>query len=400
MRSPVIITHADPCRQHHVLTRRVCVYLWHFMRRTCGRCIVFARTQTRMKSLFRRVIVALSLSIIFLSGIKRIFLSESLFPFPKVSGQQVSVNCPRVKTVSAWPIVEESGSCGCRGRVTIITAYFNIGAKSKHSNKDFRSWNSNFFGIPDNMVIFTDDTTSGLIVRERSKSLGCTIVFIENLFETKLGNSVDWTVQHDLDAEKVYHSPEAYIIWNQKSIWVAEVASRNPYASTHFFWADSGQFRDKIFLNAYLSPAENWISSYGFIPTCKMVFLAIQKFELRELTVDERGRSFPLDSLLVRLGGGNFGGDRCAVLKWRDVFLKEFAWYMKNGVFVGKDQPIYGSACITHRDMCFIVDGSKVKQSNDIWFAMQPVLHGVTHPVPQYVLPPNKHVASGHPSWR
>lgn len=283
----------------------------------------------------------------------------------------------------------ELTALGCVSPVTLVTAYFDIGTKSKHSGQHFMTWNSRFFNLPDNIVVITDAQTVSDIVSARASSAGCTIIMVQNIFETSLGESIDWNFQHARDPEKIHHSAELYIIWNQKSLWLSEVATANPYHSSHFFWADSGQFRDDAFLAEFVSPGEKWVTSYAFIPSCKIVLLAVEKFQDEELLLDAHGQSLPLDPLLVRLGGGNFGGDSCAVLKWRDLFLEQLSWYIQNDAFVGKDQPIYGSVCLIHRSMCYIVDGSQVNEIKDIWFALQPILHGVTNPVPEYQLPEN-----------
>ena len=129
------------------------------------------------------------------------------------------------------------------------------------------------------------------------------------------------------------------------------------------------------------------IQAHDFIPSCRILVLAIEHFTESELRLDNEGHAQPLSALHVRLGGGNFGGDLCAVKKWKNLFLEQLDWYMLNGAFIGKDQPMYGSICIEHQEMCFIVDGPLVRETKDVWFAMQPVLHGVTVPVPQYKIP-------------
>lgn len=288
------------------------------------------------------------------------------------------------------PTAADFTDLGCSSSVTLVTAYFDIGLKSKHSSQNFLIWNTRFFLLPDNIVVFTDVQTARNIVSLRSSSAGCTIIMVQNILETPLGEAVDWDFQHAHDPEKSHHSIELYIIWNQKSLWVSEVANANPFHSSHFFWADSGQFRDDAFLAEFVSSGEKWVTSHDFIPSCKIIFLAVEKFQDEELRLDARGQISPLDPSLVRLGGGNFGGDSCAVRKWRDLFLEQLNWYIQNGAFVGKDQPIYGSVCLTHRHICYIVDGSRVKETNDIWFGLQPILHGVTSPIPEYHLPSNR----------
>lgn len=275
--------------------------------------------------------------------------------------------------------------CSCASKVSVITAYFDIGENSKHSAESFLKWNELFFQLADNMVIFTDEKSAPDIARLRSATQGCTIMVLQNLYQLDIADQVDWEAQFRQDPEG-QHSTALYIIWNQKSFWLDETSHSNPFSSTHFFWADSGQFRDRSFLDAHMSFRDRWVTHVDFIPSCTMAFLAVEKFLDSELVT--RGgahRSRPLNSMLVRLGGGNFGGDSCAINRWTPKFHEELLWYIDQGAFVGKDQPIYGSICIDNEDLCFVVDGDKVTEISDIWFAMQPVLHGVTKPVPQYI---------------
>lgn len=274
----------------------------------------------------------------------------------------------------------------CDAAETIVTAYYDIGHLSKHEGSSFEVWNSRFFALLDNMVIFTETSSVNNILKVRKESTGCTLLVLQPLKKTESSRITDWHLQHDKDPEKTRHSTELYIIWNQKAFWLELVAHLNPFKSQHFFWADSGQFRDTDFLDKYVSSSETWIKSPSFLPPCKMVFLSIEKFKTTELATTDDGQTAPLDSQLIRLGGGNFGGDNCAVSRFAALFRGQLHRYLEKHMFVGKDQPVYGSVCTSHLDACFIVDAKKVKEINDEWFALQPVLHGVTAPVPEYVL--------------
>ena len=274
----------------------------------------------------------------------------------------------------------------CDAAETIVTAYYDIGNLSKHESSSFKGWNSRLFALSDNMVIFTEASSVNNILKVREESTGCTLLGLQSLNNTESSRITDWHLQHNKDPEKKRHSTELYIIWIQKAFWLELVARLNPFKSQHFFWADSGQFRDKAFLDRYVSSAETWIKSPSFLPPCKMVFLSLEKFETIELATIDDGQTAPLDSQLIRLGGGNFGGDNCAVFRFAVLFRRQIHRYLEKHMFVGKDQPIYGSVCTSYLDACFIVDAKKVKEINDEWFALQPVLHGVTVPVPEYVL--------------
>lgn len=277
----------------------------------------------------------------------------------------------------------------CQSSVTITTAYYNLLESSKYSAVEYSDWNQRFFRLADNMVIFTDANTLKDIHSLRRLAKGCTLIVLQNLNETKASMLTDWERQYAIDHEK-HHSPALYIIWAQKAFWLASVARVNPFRSSYFFWADAGQFRDDRFQRRYLSnPWTKWVRYTNFIPRNRVAFLSIEPFTEDELQLHTDGFGPILSSALVRLGGGNFGGDARAVSLFAHLYSSEFHRYLQAGAFVGKDQPIFGSICITYSTACYIVDSRKVKKIADPWFAMQPVLHGVSKPVPGYILHPS-----------
>ena len=306
-----------------------------------------------------------------------------------LAGEYSSENskCQRLHVVPTLRVgITPPNACSCADRHTIVTAFFR--AKFiKHTSLEYETWNRRFLSLPDDMVIFTDSASVSSIRKARSKSPGCTIIVKTSLRNTELSSLVDWSSQHAKDPEKRIHTPDLYIIWNHKSLWLADVAELNPYQSSHFFWADSGQFRDEAFINNFMTEGEKWVRNTDFLPNCTIVFISIKDFQESELFLNRRGNSQPLDSSLIRLGGGNFGGDRCALRRWKTLFIEKLKEYVASELFAGKDQPIYGSICIEHRDLCFLIEAQKVLETKDVWFAMQPVLHGSTKVVPEYVLP-------------
>ena len=274
----------------------------------------------------------------------------------------------------------------CTSEFTVVTAYYEIGDRSKYKPGAYVERNSRFFDLNDNMIIYTDSKSVASIAQARQNKKGCTIIVIQPVQESEIYGLVDWNYEHERDPKKDVHSIELYIIWNQKTLWLEQVANVNPYRSSHFFWADSGQFRDKKFIDTYVASDENWVKSADYLPTCKMLLLGIENFMRNELSYDDDHSTTPLTPDKVRLGGGNLGGDSCAVRKFAYLFRSELRHYLKKNYFIGKDQPIYGSICTTWRDACFIVDAHNVPESTNPWFALQPVLHGVTRHVPQYTL--------------
>ena len=274
----------------------------------------------------------------------------------------------------------------CTSSSTILSAYYPLGSRSKHDETNFNEWNSRFFSLNDNMIIVTDTSGEERITSAREQSEGCTLVILDELNNAELFKMTDWKLQHDKDPEAAIHSNELYIVWNQKILWLEMSVEHNPFQSAYFFWADSGQFRDSRFLKSYIAPKEKWITAPGNIPGCKVIFLSIEKFEPHELVQSTSGMTPPLNSTLVRLGGGNFGGDACSILSFAPLFRETMLRYLELNRFIGKDQPLYSSTCASWPSVCFLIDAQKVSEIDDPWFALQPVLHGTTWPIPEYKL--------------
>ena len=254
-----------------------------------------------------------------------------------------------------------------------MTAYYDLKSASKHGSTSYSSWNSKYFRLPDAMVVFTDSASLHDVQNARSASNGCTAIIVRELEATHTAKLLDWEEQINEDPEGKLHSYALYIIWNQKSDWLLEAASTNYFNSTHFFWTDSGQFRDDNFLGR-LGENEKWVKCLDF-PAHRIVLLSIEPFDECELRLDNQGRAAFITPLKFRLGGGNFGGDAEAIRVWRKLYYKKLLEYHNEGIFVGKDQPIMGSVCLENSDLCTIVDGRQIEKVKDIWFAMQVVLH-------------------------
>jgi hypothetical protein len=105
------------------------------------------------------------------------------------------------------------------------------------------------------------------------------------------------------------------------------------------------------------------------------LLLSIEPFNACELETDSRGRAAFLSSLNHRIGGGNFGGDADAIHNWYKRYYEKLIDYHREGLFVGKDQPIMASVCLQNFEFCKIISAGSVHEAADPWFAMQPVLH-------------------------
>ena len=265
----------------------------------------------------------------------------------------------------------------CNRHSTIVTAYYNLNGLSKHSERDYESWNARFFSLSDPMVIFTDTRSVEYIkeLRSRSSHAACTKYHTQDLLTTFTANLTNWQTQFAQDPEKNIHkSYELYILWNQKTDWLAQAAAQNPFESQYFFWSDSGQFRDDSFFSTLQTDDWFWIKRPEFLPEGRLVFLSVEPFIACEiLRTDDI--SF-IDPRKVRLGAGNFGGGALAVRLWRQHYYRKLSDYLRHGKFAGKEQSIISSVCLEAPYLCYLVASDTVQGVGDKWFAMQQVLHG------------------------
>ena len=43
------------------------------------------------------------------------------------------------------------------------------------------------------------------------------------------------------------------------------------------------------------------------------------------------------------------------------------------------------SVCVEFPSQCYMVEGKKVVETDDVWFALQPILSGATRHIPTYI---------------
>ena len=275
----------------------------------------------------------------------------------------------------------------CTAKTTLVTAYYDLGTSSKHPRAEYASWYKTFFLLADSMVIFTDEKSAQELVKLRRQSRGCSLFVVQNLRHTFAGTEFNWTGEQEKDPERHIHkSSELYVIWNKKVAWLFSVSRENPFHSSYFFWADSGQFRGSTFQTEKLHSGVTWISHAHLVPRGRIAILSITQFTVAELESTDKNVTI-IHSTDDRLAAGNFGGDGAAVANFYSVYYKILSSYFNRGAFAGKEQSILSSTCLAVPNLCYIVDSRKLVAqhvADNPWFALQPVLHGIVQHVPIY----------------
>jgi hypothetical protein len=237
--------------------------------------------------------------------------------------------------------------------ITIVTVYYNI--KSKFPSSTYLSWMENFLRIPCNLVIFTDNNSYETIKNFRVGLEHKTHIIIKNIEDFFNYQYYDYyKYSHTIDVEKNHHTPELYMVWNEKSYFVKEVIEKNPFNSEWFFWTDIGCVRDNKMLEFISSyPNDDKITS---LDRDKMNLVSIVDFENRDNIKDENWIPIIFKNIsnessckeITRIQGGFFGGHRNCWGGWIERFEKMMKKMMESNTFIGKDQYIMASVYLNN----------------------------------------------------
>jgi glycosyltransferase involved in cell wall biosynthesis len=260
--------------------------------------------------------------------------------------------------------------------VTLVTCYYAI--KSKFPSTHYMEWMSNFLSLNCNMVIYTDKESESMIrsFRARNGLMHRTSIIIKPIDDWEMAKyRDDYLHSHLIDTEKKIHSPELYMLWNEKTYFVMDAIKANPFQSQWFFWVDIGCIRDKHMLR-YVNTFPNPYKIMD-MPSDKFILSSIVPFQAGD---NYREPSSPIPMLflnrgptmscgnIVRIQGGFFGGHVSQWSKWCILFSDMFHEFIRTRTFIGKDQYIMSSVYLNHTDRIHIMQASDKNRINDPWF--------------------------------
>ncbi|OQV17543.1 hypothetical protein BV898_08314 [Hypsibius exemplaris] len=159
------------------------------------------------------------------------------------------------------------------------------------------------------------------------------------------------------------HSPELYVIWNEKVKFLTAAAKDNPFGSDYFLWTDIGSFRSqRAAKNLITYPDPVRVATE--LGESKVFFLEVYPFSSADRALNPVSglpeRDFRLD---IRLGGGIFGGHVKALARYDAVYYETMGRMATAGRFVGKDQNVMSSVAVMYPDLVRLVAGG-----GDWWY--------------------------------
>jgi hypothetical protein len=239
-------------------------------------------------------------------------------------------------------------------KVTLVTAFFDLGARSKHKPAEYSAWLANFLPhVETPLVVFTTASMLGTLRGSRGARPSIYVTY-DSLWDVPPARHyrADFEKQHALDPEKHMHYPELYALWSSKVWFAFTAAAHNPFSSQYFMWIDAGVFRSKSY-SKWPSPRklETALNACGR-DDCILLSDVSQSANSDEThwgsnwTVDPgphqafHGRD-KLEGLRDQLQGAVFAGRGSAMVWWTLGYYSVMHDHVQHGVFAGKEQNIF-----------------------------------------------------------
>lgn len=255
--------------------------------------------------------------------------------------------------------------------ITFVSAYFQI--SSKHAVEEYKTWMTNLFSNKMCMVFYYEEDLQVKPKEEQKNTYIFKHVVLSEVAAAFFNRTEEfWIHQTRLDPEiGIHKSYQLYWIWGLKTHFLEEVALSNPFQSEVFFWFDAGYIRSDKYTY------KDWLKLQVPLPMKKhkgIFILRLAFYTEKHKKVNEHGKIDWDFSSENHLGGGAFGGNVDSIRHWSKLYKDTFQYYTEINRFLGKDQSLFSTMCLTQLNMCRFVDPDP--NLNDIWFGMIPFITG------------------------
>lgn len=245
--------------------------------------------------------------------------------------------------------------------VTIVSSYYPM--KSKHSIEEYKEWINNLFGnVPFNLIFFTNKEYTPFIkdIRKNFSNTKVLTLEFEELEVFKKYPLQFWKKQKHLDHEE-NHTPELYAMWYEKKEFVKKAIELNPFDSEYFIWTDAGICRDKN----WIPHLKNYPKS-NLIPKNKILINKIKDFSDKDMYYD-------FQYTTENVGAGILAGNKEAWRNYEILYNKIYNLYINDNRFVGKEQNIMTTMCITNPELFTLYNSNDTKSDKyeyNKWFSL------------------------------
>ena len=236
--------------------------------------------------------------------------------------------------------------------ITLVSTYYRI--KSKHEPEEYLKWISNFVLLNKSMIIFTNNEFIETLKKMRPKEYHKKTIFIQMEIEEFYSYKTfykEFNSSFYIDSESSYHTVPLYLIWAEKCMFLKKAIYYNYFKSKCFYWVDIGYFKyEKDEMQKYVN---DWPTTKKCFEDNRFLIGQIKQFSKSE---KEKIVNFDMEAhkrlqLDWNVCGNIFGGQIINLLKFIDYYYKAIRLFIKNKIFIGKDQNIFAYVCFAHPEI-------------------------------------------------
>ena len=235
--------------------------------------------------------------------------------------------------------------------VTLVSAFYIM--KNKHSYYDFLIWINNLVKLNSSMVLFTQKSFINILKELRPKEFYNKTVFIElemEDFYSYQNFAKEFNESFYIDYENSFHTVPLYIVWAEKCNFIKKAILKNYFNSKCFYWIDADLFPKKSDLNGFLN---NWPSTNKCYQNSKVLITSLRdvgELEKEKLkNFDKEAHKYFMHECNV--DSSVFGGQPEKLLKFSDLYYDAIRLFIKNNIFIGKEQNLFAFVAYLHPDI-------------------------------------------------
>ena len=238
--------------------------------------------------------------------------------------------------------------------LTIVSAYYKT--KSKHKPEEYYIWLRNFALLNKSMVFFASKEFMPAFKELRPKELYNKTVFIELEMEDFFAYKNfynEFQESFKIDHENSYQTVPLYIVWAEKATFLKKAISSNYFQSKCFFWLDAGYFREPKEMQKYI----NWPSTKKCLEDDRLLLGQVRQFSDEEIKgiVNFDEKYHEKLKRKINVIGGVFGGQIKNTLKFINLYYDAIRLFIKNKIFIGKDQNIFTYVAFAHPEVVKLI---------------------------------------------
>jgi hypothetical protein len=264
---------------------------------------------------------------------------------------------------------------------TIVSCYYLIPNNKKRSIPDYMTWITNFLTFCDTpIVMFSDGPIADEMDRIRHATFPTKWLLIRRPLDQLHFSSPEYMTYF---AALETHRPRGITadvvkIWMNKTIFLNEVITKNPFNTNSFLWCDAGCWRNTSLASRY---APGWprnppsTLSMTWIDTLAEVRAIIRQG--RPESLEDCVKRYSLILTKPSVAGAIFGGSAEALQALAEVFPKVLDILMKSKIYMDGDQEILAFSAIWLQQIIPVDLYDKFRhmpEGTDEWFLFQTIL--------------------------